>query len=184
MIFVDTMTLPARSYRLDPVHTRLGFAVQHMVTKVHGEFTSYCGVINLVGADLERSTVELVIDTASISTNNSDRDAHLRSVDFFDVERCPTMTFRSTSVQRHGDDQFTVCGELTIKNITRPVDLQFTFLGIATNPYGQVSLGFTGHGTVNRKDWALTWNVALEAGGFILGDRITLELDASAIASI
>jgi len=187
------MTLPdtkkqlnhlAGRYQPDPAHTRLGFAVRHMVTTVHGQFTSFSGSIDLAGDDFEQSTVELTIDTASIQTNNSDRDAHLRSADFFDVERYPTMTFRGTRFRRIGDDCFAVTGDLTIKNITRPVNLDFTFLGSATDPYGQLRLGFTGVGAVNRRDWALTWNVALEAGGLVLGDSITLELDASAIACI
>ena len=186
------MTLPdyknqlntfAGTFQLDPAHTRLGFAVRHMVTTVHGQFTVFSGRIDLSGDDLERTTVELTIDPASIQTNNSDRDAHLRSTDFFDVERYPTMTFRGSSIRRDIDDRFALTGDLTIKNITRPVSLDFTFLGSATDPYGQLRLGFTGSGVVSRRDWALTWNVALEAGGFVLGDRITLELDASATAA-
>lgn len=173
----------AGTYRVDPAHTRLGFAVRHMVTTVHGQFTSFTGRVALAGADLERSAVEVTIDPASIQTNNPDRDAHLRSADFFAVERYPTMTFHGTGVRRGGDDRFTVTGDLTIKDITRPVELELTFQGSATDPYGQHRLGFTGSGGINRKDWGLTWNVALETGGFVLGDHITLELDISAIAS-
>jgi len=174
----------AGRYQLDPAHTRLGFAVRHMVTTVHGQFTLFSGRIELAGDDLDRSTVEMTIDPASVQTNNSDRDAHLCSADFFDVERHPTMTFHGRSFRRDGDDHFAVTGDLTIKQVTRPVSLEFTFQGSATDPYGQLRLGFTGSGVVSRRDWALTWNVALEAGGFVLGDQITLELDASAIASI
>lgn len=171
------------TYQLDPAHTRLGFAVRHMMTTVHGQFTLFSGRIDLSGDDLEGTAIELTVDPASIQTNNSDRDAHLRSTDFFDVERYPTMTFRSSRVRRASDDHFAVTGDLTIKGMTRAVSLEFTFLGSATDPYGQLRLGFTGSGVVSRRDWGLTWNVALEAGGFVLGDRITLELDASATAT-
>jgi polyisoprenoid-binding protein YceI len=169
------------NYQLDPAHTRLGFAVRHMVTTVHGHFASFTGRINLAGIDLERSTAEMRIDPASIQTSNPDRDAHLRSADFFDVDRYPTMIFRSTGVRREGEGRFAAVGDLTIKDITRPVDLQLSFRGSATDPYGQLRAGFTGSGVISRKAWGLTWNVALETGGFVLGDRITLELDGSAI---
>jgi polyisoprenoid-binding protein YceI len=178
---IQSLDSLAGSYQLDPAHTRLGFAVRHMVTTVHGHFASFTGRIDLPGNDLERSTAEVMIDPASIQTSNPDRDAHLRSADFFDVDRYPTMSFRSTRVRREGDGRFAVVGDLTIKDITRLVDLQLSFQGSATDPYGQLRAGFTGSGVISRKAWGLTWNVALETGGFVLGDRITLELDGSAI---
>ena len=170
------------SYQLDLAHTRLGFAARHaLVARVHGWFDSVEGRLHLDGRDPTRCSVALTIDAASIRTNNPDRDAHLRSADFFDVDRYPTITFESKDVTALGDDRYRVAGELTIKGITRPVELDLTYQGTCVDPYGQLRVGFEGSGSVKRSDWGLTWNVVLEAGGFVLSDRIDLELDASAV---
>ena len=170
------------SYQLDPAHTRLGFAARYvLVTRVHGRFDSFEGRMHLDASDPTRCSVALTIDASSIRTNNPDRDAHLRSGDFFDVERYPTMTFESTALTPLGDRRYRVTGDFTIKAVTRPVELDLTYQGSCVDPYGQLRVGFEGSGALKRSDWGLTWNVALEAGGLVLSDRINLEIDLSAI---
>lgn len=172
----------AGSYQLDPAHCRLGFAARYAVaTTVHGCFDSFGGRMRLDGGDPTKCSVVLTIDAASIRTNNPDRDAHLRSGDFLDVERYPTIAFESASVTPVGDRRYHVTGDLTIKAITRAVELEFTYQGDCVDPYGQLRVGFAGSGVLQRSTWGLTWNVALEAGGLVLSDRIDLELDISAI---
>jgi polyisoprenoid-binding protein YceI len=170
------------SYRLDPGHSRLGFAVRYaLVTKVHGRFESFEGQAHLDGSDPTRSSVTLTIDATSIRTNNADRDGHLMSADFFDVERYPTITFRSTGVTAVANGRYRVAGDLTIKDTTRTVDLDVAYVGNAVDPYSQLRVGMEGSASLKRSDWGLTWNVALEAGGLVLSDRVDLELDVSAI---
>lgn len=170
------------AYQLDPAHSRLGFAVRYaLVTKVHGRFDSFTGQAHLDASDPTKCSVALTIDVASIRTNNADRDGHLRSADFFDVERHPTITFESTGVNALGDRRFRATGDLTIKAITRPVDLDLTYEGNSVDPYSQLRVGIEGSGSLKRSDWGLTWNVALEAGGLVLSDAIDLELDMSFI---
>jgi polyisoprenoid-binding protein YceI len=186
MTISDTTTaviVPVGTYEIDPAHTRLGFAVRHMVTNVHGHFTRFAGRLEIAGTDLEASGAELTVVPASISTSNADRDTHLRSADFLDVDRYPTMTFRSTRVRRNSDSGFVATGDLTVKDVTRPIDLTLTVTGLATDPYGQLRLGLTGTATLDRRDYGLTWNVALETGGLVVGNRVSLELDASAVAA-
>ena len=139
--------------------------------------------MHLDGSDPTRCSVALTIDAASIRTNNPDRDAHLTSADFFDVERYPTITFESTGVADVGDNRYRVTGDLTITGITRPVDLDLTYQGSCVDPYRQIRVGFEGSGSLKRSDFGLTWNVALESGGLVLSDRIDLELDGSAVKS-
>ena len=170
------------SYQLDPAHTRLGFAARHaLVTRVHGSFDSFEGRLHLDASDQTRCALTLTMDAASIRTNNADRDGHLRSADFFDVQRYPTITFESTGVKALGDRHYRVTGDLTIKAITRPVDLDLTYQGNCVDPYGQLRVGIEGSGSLRRSEWGLTWNAALEAGGVVLSDRIDLALDISAI---
>lgn len=170
------------SYQLDPVHSRLGFAVRYaVVTKVHGRFDSFEGRAHLDASDPTKCSVALTIDATSIRTNNADRDGHLRSADFFDVERHPTITFESTGVTALADRRYRATGDLTIKAITRPVELDVTYEGSSVDPYSQLRVGIEGYGSLKRSDWGLTWNVALEAGGFVLSDAIDLELDISLI---
>ncbi len=172
------------SYQLDPTHTRLGFAVRYaVVTRVHGQFDSFEGRLHVDASDLTRCSVSLTIDAASLRTNNPDRDGHLRSGDFFDVDRYPTITFESTGLTALADNRYRVTGDLTLRAITRPVELDLTYQGDCVDPYNQLRVGFEGSGSLKRSDWGLTWNVALEAGGLVLSDRIDLELDISAIKS-
>jgi polyisoprenoid-binding protein YceI len=169
------------AYRLDPAHSRLGFAVRYAVTKVHGRFEAFEGQAHLDASDPTTSTVEITIDTTSVRTNNPDRDAHLQSADFFDVERHPTISFRSTTVAALADGRFRVTGDLTIKGVSRPVDLDLAYTGSAVDPYSQLRVGIEGSGSLKRSQWDLTWNAPLEAGGLLLSDTIDLELDVSAI---
>ena len=178
----ETLDHLTGSYQLDPAHSRLGFAARYaLAVKVHGSFDSFDGRLQLDANDPTKCGVALTIDTASIRTNNPDRDAHLRSADFFDVDRYPTITFQSTALTPLGDGRYRVVGDFTIKAVTRPVELDLTYQGGCVDPYGQLRIGFEGSGALRRSDWGLTWNVVLEAGGLVLSDRIELEVDLSAI---
>jgi polyisoprenoid-binding protein YceI len=168
-------------YTLDLTHSRLGFSARHaMVTTVRGAFTDFAGTAHVDTANPAASTVEVRIKTASIDTGVPDRDAHLRSADFFGADTNPEITFRSTDVARDGDD-WTVTGDLTISGITKPVTIEFESTGSARDPFGNLRIGFEGHTTISRKEWGLTWNAALETGGFLVSDKIKLEFDISAI---
>ena len=171
-------------YVLDPGHTRLGFVARHaMVTKVRGAFAEFEGGGHIDAEDPSRSQVELTIKAASIDTGNPDRDAHLRSNDFFDMEKFPEITYSSTAVEKVDDANYKVTGDLTIKGVTKPVVVDFEYTGAAVDPFGNHRIGFEGKTTVNRKDWGVNWNAALEAGGVLVSDKVTLELDVSAIKS-
>ena len=169
-------------YTLDASHSRLGFSARHaMVTTVRGAFKDFEGTAHIDTATPANSKVELSIKTASIDTGVEDRDAHLRGDDFFEVEAYPEITFTSTDVERDGDD-WTITGDLTIKDVTKPISVEFESNGSARDPFGNLRVGFEGHTTLSRKDWGLTWNAALETGGFLVSDKIKLEFDISAIA--
>ena len=170
-------------YTLDPAHTRIGFSARHaMVTTVRGQFAELEGSVHIDAADPAASSAKVSIRTASISTGQADRDGHLRSGDFFDVETFPEIAFLSTSVARKDAVTWTVTGDLTIKDVTRPVSIDFESTGSARDPFGNLRVGFEGATTVNRKDWGLTWNAALETGGVLVSEKIKLEFDVSAIA--
>jgi polyisoprenoid-binding protein YceI len=182
---VSASTLPANltgTYAIDPSHSHVGFVVRHaMVSKVRGSFTDFEGSGYFDAEDPSRSHLELVVSVASIDTNSADRDAHLRSPDFFDVDRFPHMRFVSTGVERTGDGTYRVTGDLTIRDVTRPVQVDFELGGAAVDPFGNQRLGLEGRAVVNRKDWGLTWNAALETGGVLVGEKVTLEFEVSAI---
>jgi polyisoprenoid-binding protein YceI len=176
MSATDTSTtlsaLTPGRWAIDPAHTEVGFVARHlMVSKVRGHFTGVTGTV-VVADHLAASTAEVTIDVASVDTGSADRDTHLRSADFFDAENHPEMTFRSTSF-----DGETLVGDLTIKGVTKPVTLDIEFNGLATDPWGNTKAGFEGTTTVNRKDWGLEWNVALEGGGVLVSEKVTLSLD-------
>lgn len=167
---------------IDPAHTRLGFAARHaMVATVRGGFNVFSGHIVLDPADPANSTAEVEIDAASITTGNDQRDGHLRSPDFLDVESFPTLTFRSTGAEKVDEDEYKMHGELVVKGVAKPVTLDLEFQGSSPDPFGNVRAGFEGRTTINRKDWGLTWNVAIEGGGILVGDKVKIELDVSAI---
>jgi len=169
-------------YTVDASHTRIGVRARHaMVTTVRGAFTEFSGTAHLDTAKPEASSVTLRIATASIDTGTPDRDAHLRSADFLDVERYPEMTFLSTGVEQLDDDVFRVTGDLTIKDMTRPVSVDFTLTGSALDPFGNTRVGFEGALAIKRSDWDLTWNTVLDTGGVLVSDRIQVEFDVSVI---
>lgn len=170
------------TWTLDASHTRIGFVARHaMVTKVRGSFNDFEGTAVVDGNDLAASKVNVTIQAASIDTRNEQRDGHLRSNDFLAMEEYPTITFVSTDVRRTGDNGFELVGDLTIKGVTNSVSVPFEFEGAATDPFGNLRAGFEGSVTINRKDYGITWNAALETGGVLVGEKIVLEVEVSAI---
>lgn len=168
-------------YTVDASHSRLGFSARHaMVTTVRGQFVDFDGTARVDAEDPAASSVSLRIRPASVSTGSADRDGHLTSPDFFDVENHPEITFVSTAVERDGAE-WTITGDLTIKGVTRSVAIPFEETGTAVDPFGNTRVGFEGATTLNRKDWGLSWNAALETGGVLVSEKIRLELDISAI---
>jgi polyisoprenoid-binding protein YceI len=169
-------------YAVDVQHTRIGIRARHaMVTTVRGSFSDFDGTAHLDTADPAASSVALRIRTASIDTGVADRDAHLRSADFLDVERYPELRFTSTDVEQLDDELYRVTGDLTIKDVTRPVSVDFALTGSARDPWGNLRVGFEGAVAIKRSDWGLTWNTALDTGGVLVSDRIQIEFDVSAI---
>ena len=169
------------TYVLDPSHTTIGFVTRHaMVTKVRGSFEEYTGTATIDGANPSASTLDVDIQAASINTRNADRDGHVRSGDFLDVETYPTITFRGSEFAIKGD-VVDVTGDLTIRGVTKQITIPFEFQGAAKDPFGNNRIGFEGETTISRADFGLTWNAALETGGFLVSDKITLELELSAI---
>lgn len=169
-------------YTIDAAHTRIGFVARHaMVTKVRGAFNDFTGTAHIDGEHPERSSVELVIRAGSIDTRNADRDGHLRGNDFLKMDEFPEITFRSTAVKQTGDNSFDVTGDLTIRGVTRSVTVPFSYEGQATDPFGNSRVGLEGGTTINRRDFGITWNAALETGGFLVSDKVTLEFEVSAI---
>jgi polyisoprenoid-binding protein YceI len=170
------------TYNLDAAHTRIGFVARHaMVTKVRGAFNEFEGTAVIDGSDPARSSVRVTIKADSIDTRNADRDAHLRSNDFFSMDEYPEITFVSTSVEPGGPADYNVTGDLTIKGVTKPVTVPFEFTGAVTDPWGNLRIGFEGAVTINRKDWGVNWNAALEAGGVLVSEKVTLEFEVSAV---
>ncbi|HEX2046890.1 MAG TPA: YceI family protein [Acidimicrobiales bacterium] len=171
----------AGTYVLDQAHTTVEFVGRHlMITKVRGRFTDFSGQI-VVGDNPDDSSVEVTINAASVNSGDDNRDGHLRSPDFLDVETYPTITFRSTSVEVGPDGTGKVTGDLTVKDVTRPVTLDVEFDGASPDPWGGQRLGFTASTEINREDWGLTWNVALETGGMLVGKKIRLEFNVEAV---
>jgi polyisoprenoid-binding protein YceI len=178
---LDTKTLTG-DYTLDPAHTRIGFVARHaMVTKVRGNFDEFEGTAHLDFEDPTKSSAEVTIQVKSINTNQKQRDEHLRTNDFFDAPTYGQITFKSTKVEVLGDDKYRVTGDLTIKDTTKPVAIDFEFTGAAKDPYGNIRVGFDGSTVIKRSDWGVNWNAALETGGVMVSDKITLEFDVSAI---
>ena len=172
------------TYAIDPSHSRIGFVARHaMVTKVRGSFNEFEGSGYFDAEDPARSHAHLTIRAASIDTRNADRDAHLRSNDFFEMETYPQVTFASTAVEPVDATTFRVTGDLTIKDVTRPVTFDLEYTGTAVDPFGNRRLGLEGSVVVNRKDWGLTWNAPLDAGGVLVSEKVTLEFEVSAIRS-
>jgi polyisoprenoid-binding protein YceI len=170
------------TYAIDPTHSRIGFVARHaMVTKVRGSFNEFAGAGSFDAEDPTNSRLQLTIQAASIDTRNADRDGHLKGNDFFDMETYPEITFASTAVEQVDTENYRVTGDLTIKGVTKPVTVDFEYTGTAVDPYGNVRLGLEGKTVVNRKDWGVNWNAALEAGGVLVSEKVTLEFEVSAI---
>ncbi|XVX21017.1 YceI family protein [Actinomycetota bacterium] len=174
---MTTLTnLTPGTWTIDQTHSSLGFTAKHMmVSKVRGTFDDFAGTVT-VAEQLADSTADVTIQMASVNTNQADRDAHLRGEDFFDVEQFPTMTFRGTSF-----DGETLRGDLTIKGVTKPVELDVDFGGVGTDPYGNTKAGFEAETEINRKDFGLTWNVAMETGGVLVSEKIKIVLDVQLV---
>ncbi|MBD5785535.1 YceI family protein [Cellulosimicrobium terreum] len=172
--------LSAGTYAIDASHSQAAFSVRHAgISKVRGTLAITEGAVT-VGDDLESSAVTAVLDAASISTGDDNRDNHLRSADFWDAESKPTWTFASTAIRNDGGD-YVVAGDLTINGVTKPVELATEFAGTATDPFGNPRAGFEASVQISRKEFDLTWNAALETGGVLVGDKVTITLDVSTI---
>ena len=183
-VLTDTTTTQdlTGDYTLDVTHSRIGFVARHaMVTKVRGAFQEFVGTAHLDGADPTKSSAALTIQVASITTGNGQRDEHLRTNDFFDAPTHPEIAFTSTRVEVTGEDSFRMHGDLTIKGITKPVAIDFELTGTAKDPFGNTRVGFDGKAVIKRTDWGVNWNAALETGGVLVSEKITLEFDVSAI---
>lgn len=168
----------------DTAHTTVGFSARHMgLSTVRGRFTHFDGNIELDPNDLIKTRGRIEVDMASVETGDETRDAHLRSPDFFDVEKYPKMIFEPKSIERIDDDSYKVVGELTIRDVTRPIELRYEHSGEAIDPYGKRKLGGRLTGTIKRSDWGLTWNVALEAGGWLVSDKINIEIEGQVAES-
>lgn len=169
------------SWVIDPSHSEVGFTARHaMVTKVRGKFSEFEGTLVLDGANPAASSIVFAAQLASIDTGNEQRDGHLRSADFFDTDNNKTLEFRSTSISVNGSTG-TLVGDLTIKDVTRPVTLDVELTGLATDPFGNQRAGFEASTSISRKDFGLTWNVALETGGWLVSDEIKIHIDLSVI---
>ena len=177
-----TQTLPATgTWHLDASHSEVGFSVRHLgISKTRGRFGTFSGTLQIDADVPENSSVEVEIDATSIDTKDAGRDEHLRGADFFDAEQFPTLTFRSTSVRGEGTD-WTVEGELTIRGVTRPVVLDTELVGLEKDPWGNDRVGFAATTEVNREDFGLTWNAALETGGVLVGKTVKIHLDVEAV---
>jgi polyisoprenoid-binding protein YceI len=172
-------------YVLDVAHTRLGFVARHaMITKVRGAFNDFEGKAFIDAENPEQSRVTITIQAESIDTRNEQRDAHLRSNDFLDLATYPQITFVSTKVEPQAGDVYRVTGDLGIRGVTKPITFDLEFTGSAVDPFGNVRVGLEGSVKINRKDWGVNWNAALEAGGFLVSEDVTLEFEISAIKSV
>ena len=175
-------SLPAGIFNIDPSHSRIGFSARHaMVTKVRGSFNEYTGSGTIEDG---AGSLHIEINVASIDTRSADRDGHLQSPDFFDAANFPKITFTSTSIKDAGSDKVVVEGDLTIKDVTKSISIEFEYTGTATDPYGNARFGFEGASEINRKDFGLVWNAVLETGGVIVSENIKLEFEISAIAAV
>ena len=180
---VEGKTVPAPStYTIDPSHTMAEFVVRHMgLAKIRGRFSDLTGTLT-IGENVQDSSVEATIQAASIDTREPDRDTHLRSPDFLDVEQFPTLEFRSTGVRGAGSN-WEVEGDLTIHGVTKPVILEVEFEGIGKDPWGNTRAGFTATTEINREDFGLTWNQALETGGWLVGKQVKIEISAETVSA-
>lgn len=181
-LFVAALTtvpvLAAEVHTIDASHSEVSFQLRHLVTQVRGNFNDYEGTINLDPANLEKSSVDFRIKAASIDTNNADRDKHLRAEDFFHTEKYPEITFKSKSIKKAGGkDTYDVAGTLTMRGVSKEVTLPVTYLGAVKDPWGNQKAGFATEVTLNRKDYGINWNAALDNGGFVLSDEVKVSIN-------
>lgn len=182
MTTTHIQTTGTTTWTLDPTHSMVELQAKHMMfTTVRGRFTAVSGTLSLDEADITRARVEAAIEAASIATGEENRDTHLRSADFLDVENYPAITFTSTRVEQVGTDRLRVAGDLTIRGVTRDVVLDTTYNGRGVNPWGKEVIGYTAETTINRRDFGLVWNVALEAGGVLVSDAVKISLEIQAV---
>lgn len=172
--------ITAGTWVLDPTHTEIGFAVRHIMSKVRGKFETFEGAL-VTAEDITASTVSVSVDLSSINTGTADRDNHLRSGDFFNVETNPTMTFATTGVVQKSDTDFVVTGDLKIKDITKSIDLAVEFLGEGQDPWGGTRVGVEASAVISRKDWGIDFNIPLEGDKVMIGDKITITINAEAV---
>jgi len=175
-------TTDTRTYKIDKSHSEVIFQVRHLVTKVRGRFDDFEGTVAINEDKPELSSVQFTIQATSISTNEPQRDTHLRSADFFEVDKFPTLTFTSRKVVKKSSESYDVVGDLTIHGVTKEITLPVTHLGKAKDPWGNERVGFEAEITLNRKDYGLMWNAPLEIGGFLVGDDVKVSLSVQAVA--
>jgi len=180
---MSAIATATRTFAIDKAHSEAIFQVRHLVTKVRGRFTDLGGSVKFDEASPERSSVTLTIQAASIDTGTPDRDAHLRSEDFFHVEKYPAITFASSAIEASGGNDYEVTGDLTIRGVTKRITLPVIYLGKAKDPWGNEKAGFETEVTINRKDFGLVWNAALETGGFLVGDEVKISVSIQAQAA-
>ena len=169
------------TFTIDPDHSEVGFSVRHLLGRTRGRFSRFSGTVRLDRARPERSSVVFEVEAASIDTRQADRDAHLRSADFFDAERFPLVRFESAGVRALGGGRYRVDGELALRGLRKPIALEVDYLGVARDPWGGERAGFSTHAELDRKEFGMVWNAALDNGGWILGDEVTLTIDLETI---
>ena len=166
------------NWAIDPAHSEIGFKVKHMMfTNVSGKFLTYDATITTEGDDFENAAIEFSADIASIDTANADRDGHLKSGDFFDAENHPKLTFKASSFKKINDEKYEITGDLNIRGVAKTVTFPVEFSGILTDPWGNTKVGLSIEGKINRKDWGLNWNSALETGGVLVGEEVKLNIE-------
>jgi polyisoprenoid-binding protein YceI len=174
-------TATTRTYNIDKAHSEASFQVRYLLTKVRGRFSDFEGTIQFDQANPENSSIDFAIHATSIDTNEPDRDKHLRSEDFFDVEQFKSVAFKSKRIIKRSAEMYDVVGDLTMHGVTKEITLPVTHLGAGKDPYGRDKIGFEAESALNRKDFGLTWNTALEAGGFLIGDEIKVSVSIQAV---
>ncbi len=174
--------MTTQTWQIDSAHSGIHFAVRHLViAKVRGQFSRWSGALTVPNGDFSQATVDVTIDATSIETGVADRDTHLKSADFFDVEKFPELTFRSRRIEPRGSDRFSLIGDLTIRGISREVTLDVESAGQTKDPWGNIRAGFAAKTAVDRKEFGLTWNQVLEAGGVMVGDKVEIEIEIEAV---
>jgi len=175
-----TAAVTTGTWKLDPTHTEIGFTVRHLMSKVRGKFDTFEGTV-VSAEDVTASTVEVSVDLSSINTGTADRDAHLRSGDFFEVDTYPSMTFKSTGIKQESDDDFVLSGDLTIKGVTKPIELEVEFLGEGSDPWGGTRVGIEAKGEISRKEFGIDFNIPVQGDKVMIGDKIKLNIVAEAV---